>query len=97
MSREILFKGKRIDNDEWVQGYLFDNGMVDSIPKRYFIGNLIIEEYKGTSDDDWDVVGTDFYEVYPNSVGQLTGFTDMNGERIFEGDILSYQVDELYP
>lgn len=45
MSREILFKGKRIDNGEWVEGYLFGDGIIGS--NRMFIGELTIEDYKG--------------------------------------------------
>ena len=41
--REILFKAKRIDNGEWVEGYLFDNGF-DGEEKKYFVGGLIIQE-----------------------------------------------------
>ena len=42
--REILFKAKRIDNGEWVEGYLFDNDFEEN--RKYFIGALIIEEYE---------------------------------------------------
>ena len=38
--REILFRGKCIDNGEWKEGYLFDNGFEEG--KKYFIGGLVI-------------------------------------------------------
>lgn len=38
--REILFKGKKKDNGEWIEGYLLDGGMPGE--KRIFIGKLVI-------------------------------------------------------
>ena len=40
MTREIIFKGKKVDNGEWTEGYLFDDGMLGE--KRMFIGKLVI-------------------------------------------------------
>jgi hypothetical protein len=92
--RNYLFRGIRVDNGEWVEGYLFDDGLIDS--NRMFIGSLIIEDYKGLSDDAWDITGTCFYEVIPETVGQYTTQDDINGKKIFDGDIVEFQrVNEL--
>ena len=80
--REILFKAKSIDKYEkgkWVEGYLFDDGYENG---RIFVGNLEIQEYKGAACDNWDIVGTCFYEVDPSTVCQYTGLTDKNDEKI---------------
>ena len=49
MEDRYLFKAKRVDNGEWGQGYLFDDGFENG---RIFIGGLVIEKYNGTACDD---------------------------------------------
>lgn len=89
--REILFKAKRIDNGEWVEGYLFDDGFENG---RMFVGGLVIEEYHGTACDDWSITGIDFYEVDPSTICQCTGLNDKNGNLIFENDIVRIKYDD---
>lgn len=86
--REIIFKAKRIDNGEWVEGYLFDNGF-DGKEKKYFVGGLVIEKYNGTACDEWDITGIDFCEINPETICQFTGLTDKNGKKIWENDIVT--------
>lgn len=73
--RDILFRGKRIDNAEWVYGqyaYLLNARTEDGEPIKHMI-----------------VDGTPFGQtVIPSTVGQYTGLTDQNGVKIFEGDIV---------
>ena len=86
--REILFKAKRKDNSEWVEGYLFDDRFPNS--KHYFVGGIIVKPYIGDADDKWNIVGIDFCEIDPETLCQYTGLTDKNGKRIWENDIVKY-------
>lgn len=80
--REILFRGKRVDNGEWAEGALI---FADDI-FAYICPDMTDVSY---GDNGNRMRIGCWYQVDPSTVGQYTGLT-ANGKRIFEGDIFEW-------
>lgn len=88
MESRYLYRGKRIDNGEWVEGHLITDEKDDL---KYFIGYVL-----GT-DEDGSPHDLDAVQVDPSTICQCTGLKDKNGKLIFENDIMEAHIDEDFP
>ena len=73
MSREIKFRAKRLDNNQWVIGYY--------LPTQYGEKHFIYFALEFLNEHTR-------IEIDIKTLGQYTGFVDINGIKIFEGDVV---------
>ena len=82
MKDRYLFKAKRVDNGEWVVGYIARYGHTGK-EKCYIIPSYASDLYSFLIDE--------------NTICQCTGLKDKNGKLIWENDIMVAHLDEDYP
>ena len=82
MSKDILYKAKRVDNGEWVCGLpIYKNYIRVFTEHEYEFEDGRKTKYSTTKD----------YQVDPKTMCEFTGLIDKNGNKIFERDIVEYE------
>lgn len=95
MEDRYLFKAKRLDNGEWVQGY-YVKGLNMYGKEVYLIFEPNTMFYSSGETDGW-------YKVDPTTICRCTGLNDKKGDLIWENDIVRFKhekfdfEDELEP
>jgi len=79
--REIEFRGLRLDGKEWIYGYYFLTQTGEAV--------MFQSDFKSLD----GIFPVQVTRVQEDTIGQFTGILDKFGNKIFEGDIISFEDD----
>ena len=88
MNDRYLFRGKRIDNEEWVQGHY------DFIPQSYILAKDLhmVRFLQDGFLHSHKTITSNSVSIDPATLGQCTGLKDADNRLIFEGDIVNTEI-----
>ena len=91
--REILFRGKRLDNGEWIEGNFYESGISGAFILQNKTRKTIDAKTGEITLRDEPIP----FEVLTSTIGQYTGTNDNHCKKIFEGDIIRKTNEGRHP
>ena len=76
MQDRYLFRAKRLDNGQWVQGFI--------CKKKYKSNKFYISCFHDKDDNE------QFFAIDPDTICQCTGLKDTDGKLIWENDVVVF-------
>ena len=87
MNDRYLYRAKRVDNGEWVEGYFLNVAKTNAF---ICTGKIKLDgALKG-------IIAPEMYAVDRSTICQCTGLMDKNGMLIWENDIIKYHFGNVY-
>lgn len=87
--REHLYRGKRVDNGDWVYGNLVET-------REEYSNDIVYAIIEKTAEHRYcgEYADSGWHKVFPETISEYIGRTDDSGNKIFEGDILDDRDNE---
>lgn len=101
MKDRYLFKAKRLDNGEWVQGYLYGIwgklwGMINETPDMIAVDQSTICQCTGLKDEDGNLIWEHDIVSFIDCTSTDNGYAEVDciGEVVWDDETMSFQITE---